>query len=68
MRPILDFVDHEMLSDQVIDELVRLGKYAPIDPAARKHVVENSDFLTGWRPEHISRINSLSPEGRQVCM
>ncbi len=56
---LVDFFDHEALADQAIDVLANPEKYTHIGPAARKHVVENYDFLTRCLPEHITRMNSL---------
>ncbi len=56
---LVDFFDPKALANQVIDVLENPEAYAHIGPAARKHVVENYDFLTRCLPEHIARMNSL---------
>ncbi|MBV1896632.1 MAG: glycosyltransferase [Rhodobacteraceae bacterium] len=65
---LVDFFDHNKLSDQVIDVLQNPTKYSHIGPAARGHVVENYDFLTRSLPEHVSRINSLVPKQKHIPM
>jgi glycosyltransferase involved in cell wall biosynthesis len=56
---LVDFFDPDALAAQVIDVLENPGEYAHIGPAARKHVVENYDFLTRCLPEHVEKMNSL---------
>jgi glycosyltransferase involved in cell wall biosynthesis len=63
---LVDFFDHDKLSEQVIDVLSNPEKYAHIGPAAREHVVEKYDFLTRCLPEHISRINSLVAKEKHI--
>lgn len=65
---LVDFFDHNKLSDQVIDVLQNPTKYSHIGTAARSHVVENYDFLTRSLPEHISHINSLVPKQKHIPM
>ena len=63
---LVDFFDHEALAAQVVDVLNRPAEYAHLGPAARRHVVENYDFLTRCLPEHVRQMNALVPADRAI--
>lgn len=65
---LVDFMDHDALSRQVIDVLERPEAVAHLGPAARAHVVEHYDFHTRCLPEHIARINALVPADKAISM
>ncbi|NRB19343.1 MAG: glycosyltransferase [Rhodobacteraceae bacterium] len=65
---LVDFFDPQALADQVIEVLAQPQKYAHLGVAARAHVVAQYDFLSHCLPQHISRINSLLPAGRQIAI
>ncbi|MGC1497706.1 MAG: glycosyltransferase family 4 protein [Sulfitobacter sp.] len=65
---LVDFFDPEALAAQVIDVVKRPKDFAHLGVAARKHVVENYDFLTKCLPEHIAQINALVPAEKQIEM
>ncbi len=63
---LVDFFDHDALAAQVIDVVKRPKDFEHLGIAARKHVVENYDFLTKCLPEHIAQINALVPSEKQI--
>ncbi|MGB5863387.1 MAG: glycosyltransferase family 4 protein [Sulfitobacter sp.] len=65
---LVDFHDPAALARQVVDVLERPADFAHLGPAARKHVVENYDFLTKCLPVHIAEINALLPAEKQIKM
>ena len=63
---LVDFFDHGALASQVVEVLARPRDFAHLGPAARRHVVENYDFLTRCLPEHIAQINALVPADKRM--
>jgi len=65
---LVDFFDPEAIAAQIADVLEKRLDYAHLGAAARKHVVENYDFLTVCLPEHIRQINALVPADKQIAV
>lgn len=65
---LVDFFDHQALAQQIVQVLAEPEKFSHLGPAARKHVVENYDFLTKCLPEHLRQINALVPEDKQIMI
>lgn len=65
---LVDFHDPAALARQVIEVLKRPEDFAHLGPAARKHVIAEYDFLSKCLPEHISEMNALLPQDKQIAM
>jgi glycosyltransferase involved in cell wall biosynthesis len=65
---LVDFFDPDALAAQVLDVLANPAVYSHIGLNARKHVVENYDFLTVCLPEHLRQINALVPENKRIVL
>lgn len=63
---LVDFLKPEALAAQVSEVLADPAKFAHLGRAARKHVVQEYDFLTKCLPEHVAQINALVPEDRRI--
>ena len=63
---LVDFHQPDALASQVIDVLANTPDYQALGVQAREFVREKHDFLTKCLPEHMRRINSLVPAGRQM--
>jgi glycosyltransferase involved in cell wall biosynthesis len=63
---LVDFLDHNALSRQVVEVLSNPRAYAHLGNAARQHVIDNYDFETKCLPEHIAQINALVPDEKRI--
>lgn len=65
---LVDFFQPELLAERVADVLEDPEAFAHLGKAARKHVIENYDFLTVCLPEHLRQINALVPTEKQIAL
>lgn len=65
---LADFFDPKALANQVAEVLANPADYAGLGPAARRHVLENYDFLSHTLPIHLEKMNSLVPKAAQIPM
>ena len=63
---LVDFHDPAALAQQVIEVAAQPEKFAHLGKAARKHVVKEYDFLTKCLPMHLSEMNALLPDDKQI--
>lgn len=65
---LVDFHDPAALARQVVEVCARPDDFAHLGVAARKHVVQEYDFLTKCLPEHVAQMNALLPADKQIAM
>ncbi|PWJ17437.1 glycosyltransferase family 4 protein [Jannaschia seohaensis] len=65
---LTDFFDPPALAEKVAAVLAEPERFAHLGKAARRHVVENYDFLNVCLPRQIGFINALVPEDRRIAI
>ncbi|MEL6104333.1 MAG: glycosyltransferase, partial [Pseudomonadota bacterium] len=63
---LVDFFDPEAIAAGVTTVLQNPEHHDHLGKAARRHVVDNYDFLTVCLPEHIRQINALVPVDKRI--
>ncbi len=65
---LVDFLSPEQLAAKVIEVLSHPKDFAALGPAARRHVVDQYDFLRVTRPVHVERMNALVPRSLRIAI